>query len=180
MLYSGCRPGVVRAAEWAEFNLLDGLWEIPTGKMKKRRPHIVPLPRQMIELLNQLKAISGNNRYLFPTQGGYGERSIPFLSEGTINNAFARMGFKDKMTGHGSRHTASTLLNEHDWPGKYVDAQLSHLANEPDAPKIRGEYNHAKYLNQRNKMMQWYADYLDALEHNSPLPPEPWLSPIKS
>ena len=162
------RPGVVRSAEWSEFDLDNALWEIPAAKMKMRRPHLVPLPRQAVEMLRELHRITGSYPFLFPGQGGYGKREGKFMSECTINLAYARIGYKGRMTGHGSRHTASTLLHEHGWESKFIDAQLSH--KDKDAPKIRGEYNHAIYLPQRREMMQWYADYLDQLAGGNVIP----------
>lgn len=162
------RPGVIRFAEWSEFDLDDGLWEIPAHKMKMRRPHLVPLPHQAVAMLRELHTRTGRLQFLFPGQGGYGRRSGLTISEGTINQCFARIGYKGRMTGHGSRHTASTLLHEHEWESRFIDAQLSH--KDRDAPKIRSEYNHAIYLPQRRKMMQWYADYLDQLAAGNVVP----------
>jgi len=174
VLVTGCRPGVVRAAEWSEFDLEKGLWEIPGPKMKMRRPHLVPLPRQALELLRKLHTITGTYQYLFPGQGGYGKRAGQTMSEGTINQAFGRIGYKGRMTGHGSRHTASTLLNEHrkaqGFDAKWIDAQLAHKKKEADAADMRGTYDHAQYLEHRRAMMQWYADYLDLLERGAVIP----------
>ena len=173
VLLTGCRPGVVRAAEWCEFDLDKAEWEIPAEKMKMRRPHWVPLQPQLVALLRELHSMTGSYRYLFPSQGGYGKRNVAYLSEGAINLVYHRIGYKGRMTGHGSRHTASTLLSEHEWEGRYIDAQLSHKDKDPSAAAMRSHYNHASYKAQRRKMMQWYADYLDALEYGDPLPTIP-------
>jgi integrase len=176
VILTGCRPGVIRAAEWTEFDLEKALWTIPKEKMKMRRPHIVPLPTQALTLLQELKEITGSYQYLFPCQGGYGKRQGLFISEGTINQAFARIGYKGRMTGHGSRHTASTLLNEHatanGFSKGWINAQLSHKTVDEgkDDTKISREYNHAIYLDARKKMMQWYADYLEGLETGASVP----------
>jgi len=169
------RPGVVRFAEWREFDLEEAVWEIPADKMKMRRPHLVPLPRQAVAMLKELHKLTGSYEYVFPGQGGYGERQGETISECTINQAFARLGYKGRMTGHGSRHTASTLLHEHGWDSKLIDAQLSHKNNSKDegAPSVRGEYNHAIYIPQRREMMQWYADYLDQLAAGDVMPRAP-------
>lgn len=170
VILTGCRPGVVRAAEWSEFDLEQALWTIPQDKMKMRRPHIVPLPTQAQVLLNELREITGSYQHLFPCQGGYGKRQGLIISEGTLNQAFARIGYKGRMTGHGSRHTASTLLNEHaaaeGFAKGWINAQLSHKTVDEgkDDTKISREYNHAVYLEARKKMMQWYANHLDGLE----------------
>lgn len=174
VLLTACRPGVVRAAEWSEFDFKEERWNIPAAKMKMRRLHVVPLPRQAMEILSELRSITGTYQYLFPGQGGYGKRAGKIMSEGTINQAFARIGYKGRMTGHGSRHTASTLLNEHasaqNFDDKWIDAQLAHKEKNKEAPDMRKLYNHAEYLEHRRAMMQWYADYLDLLERGTVVP----------
>ncbi|MEQ8799545.1 MAG: tyrosine-type recombinase/integrase [Salinisphaeraceae bacterium] len=162
VLLTGSRPGMVRYAEWQEFNLDDALWSVPAHKMKKRRPHLVPLSRQLVVMLRDLQEVTGRNPFLFPGRGNYGKRDGSVISERTIGNLFNKMGYKDRMTPHGGRHTASTVLNEHGWNPRWVDAQLSH--KETTGPKVRGEYNHAIYLEHRREMMQWYADHLHNLE----------------
>lgn len=154
-IYIACRPGMVRQAVWSEIDLDKGLWGIEAKKMKMRRMHVTPLPTQLIDLLKELHKITGRQQYLFP---GIGTKN-PMISENTINQVIQRIGYKGRMVGHGSRHTASTLLREHRWAKQYVDAQLSHKEQG-----ISGDYNHAVYLTPRRHMMQWYADYLDALK----------------
>lgn len=154
-IYTACRPGMIRFALWSEIDLDEAFWCIDAEKMKMRRMHVVPLPTQLVGLLKELKEITGRQTYLFP---GIGTKN-PMMSENTINNVFRLIGYKGRMVGHGSRHTASTLLREHRWAKQYVDAQLSHKEKG-----ISGDYNHAIYLHQRKLMMQWYADYLDALK----------------
>lgn len=147
------RPGMVRWAEWTE---LDGdVWRVPAEKMKMRRDHVVPLTRQVIEMIEALRPMTGRSRYLFP---GEGEKS-PVISDMAINTCFSRMGYKGRMTGHGSRHTAKTLLAEHGWPADWTEAMLAHTKKG-----LEGIYNQAEYLRHRQQMMQWYCDYLDALE----------------
>lgn len=162
VLLTGNRPGVVQSAQWQEFDLDNALWSIPAHKMKGRRPHLVPLSRQLVVILRDLAQVTGRNPYLFPGRGNYGKRDGSTISERTIGNLFNKIGYKGRMTPHGSRHTASTILNEHDWNPRWVDVQLSH--KEASGPKVRGEYNHALYLEHRREMMQWYADHLQALE----------------
>lgn len=147
------RPGMVRWAEWSEIE--GDLWRIPAEKMKMRRDHVVPLSRQVLEMLKALKPINGHSRYLFAGEGG----KVPVISDAAINSCFAKVGYKLKMTGHGSRHTAKTLLSEHGWPREWTEMQLAH---KPAG--LEGTYNKASYLKQRRVMMQWYCDYLDALE----------------
>lgn len=153
-LWTASRPGMVRWAEWAEVDFDNALWTIPAEKMKMRRDHVVPLSRQMIEVLRDLHRMTGRSRYLFP---GIGPKK-PVISENTINLTLAKVGYRGKLVGHGSRHTASTLLREHGWLKEHVEAQLAHKETG-----VSGIYNQAQYLPQRRAMMQWYADYLDGL-----------------
>jgi integrase len=154
-ILTASRPGMVRFAEWHEVNLDDALWRIGAEKMKMRRMHVAPLPAQMVVMLRELREVTGRQQYLFP---GIGTKN-PMMSENTVNKVFRLIGYKGRMVSHGTRHTASTLLREHGWPKQFVDAQLSHKETG-----IAGDYNHAIYLPQRRLMMQWYADYLDALK----------------
>lgn len=154
LLLTASRPGMVRKAEWSEIDFDNALWVVPAAKMKMNREHIVPLQTQLIHLLGLLREITGHCQYLFP-----GKKGNPFISQQTINSCFHAIGYKDRIVGHGARHTASTLLHEHGWRPDYVEMQLAHKI-----PGVRGVYNQAKYLEQRRIMMQWYADYLDALE----------------
>ena len=173
VILTAIRPGVVRFAEWQEFDLDKAIWDVPAEKMKMRRPHLVPLPRQLVVMLRGLHKLTGTYRFVFPGQGGYAGRESETMSENTINKAFANLGYKGRMTGHGSRHTASTLLHEHGWDSKFIDAQLSHKKKDQDAPSVRGDYNHAIYVPQRREMMQWYADYLDKLASGEVAPRSP-------
>lgn len=153
-LWTASRPGMVRKAEWTEIDFDNALWSIPESKMKTGRAHVVPLCRQALDALRNLHRMTGYNRYLFP---GSGPKN-PFISENTINKAIAQVGYKGRLVGHGTRHTASTLLNEHCWNSDHVEAQLAHVKGG-----IKGIYDKAKYLPQRRAMMQWYCDYLDNL-----------------
>lgn len=155
VLYTACRPGVARFAEWPEFDLDAGNWSVPAAKMKMRRDHVIPLASQTIKELRELHESTGRNRYVFP---GYGPKN-PTMSENTINKVLTQVGYKRKVVGHGFRHTASTLLREHGWNRDYVEVQLAHKEGG-----MAGVYNKAQYLEKRREMMAWYADYLDALE----------------
>ncbi|MFM0156067.1 tyrosine-type recombinase/integrase [Paraburkholderia sediminicola] len=154
-IWTASRPGMVRFAEWTEIDLDSALWTISGEKMKMRRDIVIPLPTQLVAQLHELQKQTGRHQYLYP---GIGWKNKT-ISENTINGVFARIGYKGRMVGHGTRHTASTLLNEHDWNEKHVDMQLAHVEEGTS-----GDYNQAKYLPQRVAMMQWYADYLDALK----------------
>ncbi|HWR80649.1 MAG TPA: tyrosine-type recombinase/integrase [Pseudomonas sp.] len=156
-LWTASRPGMVRWAEWSEFDLETALWTIPAAKMKTRIDHVVPLSRQAVGALMDLHRLTGRGRYLFP---GIGAKN-PVISENTINLTLRKIGYKDRLVGHGTRHTASTLLREHGWEKDHVEAQLAHIE-----PSVSGTYNKAKYLAQRRAMMQWYGDYLECLEND--------------
>lgn len=153
-IWTASRPGVVRFAEWSEFDLEAGVWMIPDEKMKMGRDHVSPLPLQAIAALKDLQRVTGRSRWLFP---GVGPKN-PMISENTINKVFASIGYKGRLVGHGTRHTASTLLREHGWPKDHIEVQLAHKE-----AGVSGVYNKAQYLDKRSVMMQWYADYLDKL-----------------
>lgn len=165
-LWTASRPGMVRYAEWEEIDLEAGLWSISGEKMKMRRDHVVPLCTQLVAALRELHELTGRNKWLFPGIGP----STPVISENTIGKVFAGVGYKGRLVGHGTRHTASTLLREHEWNKDFVEAQLAHKE-----AGVSGVYNKAAYLRQRRKMMQWYADYLDALEVGGTVPYPPQL-----
>lgn len=148
------RPGMVRWMHWDEIDLKGAVWTISAEKMKSNRDHLMPLSRQTIEDLRAIKPFAGRSGYVFP-----GRDSSPVISHSAINNCFSLIGFDGRMTGHGSRHTAKTLLSEHGWPRDWSEMQLAHAL-----PGLEGVYNRAQWFKQRVVMMQWYADYLDALE----------------
>lgn len=150
------RPGELRTAEWAEFDLENALWRIPAAKMKMRKEHLVPLSRQVLDILRFIHRLTGHGKYVFPSAWG-ARRPI---SENTINGALRRMGFaKDQMCAHGFRRMASTQLHESGFNTEWVERQLAHV----DSNSIRGIYNAAQYLEGRKNMMQWWADRLDQL-----------------
>ena len=153
-LWTASRPGMVRWAEWSEFDLKAALWTIPAAKMKTRVDHTVPLSLQAVEALSDLHRMTGRGRYAFP---GIGAKQ-PVISENTINLTLSKIGYRGRLVGHGTRHTASTLLREHGWIKDHVEAQLAHKE-----VGTSGIYNKAQYIPQRSAMMQWYADYLDCL-----------------
>lgn len=151
------RPGELRHAEWQEIDFEKSEWKIPAGKMKMKRVHVVPLAKQAIETLEELKPFSGDGKYIFPSVRST-KRPI---SENTINAALRRMGYaKEEMTGHGFRAMASTLLHENKWPSHLIEMQLAHV----ETNSVKAAYNHAEYLDERIEMMQWWADYLDSLK----------------
>lgn len=155
---TGLRPGELRQAEWSEIDFEKKIWEVPAERMKKRRPHCVPLPDQVIYLLEQLKPVTGQYRYIFP---GRIHHSKP-MSEMALNVLIRRIGYAGRVTGHGFRHTMSTILHEQGYNTAWIEMQLAHV----DKNSIRGTYNHAQYLDGRREMLQWYADMIDRLQTN--------------
>ncbi|HJV80156.1 tyrosine-type recombinase/integrase [Noviherbaspirillum sp.] len=150
------RPGELRKAEWAEFNLDAAEWRIPAGRMKMREQHIVPLPTQAVAILRELHPLTGHGRYVFP---GARTNERP-MSENTVNAALRRLGYQsNEMTGHGFRSMASTILNEQGWHRDAIERQLAHAERNA----VRAAYNYAEHLPERRRMMQAWADYLDSL-----------------
>ncbi|EHK5028943.1 TPA: tyrosine-type recombinase/integrase [Escherichia coli] len=152
LMVTGVRTIELRAALWQEFDLDNAIWEIPAEKMKMRRPHLVPLSTQVLGFLNELKSMTGNYRYVFP---GRNDPNKP-MSEASVNQLIKRIGYAGKLTGHGFRHTLSTILHENGFNTAWIEMQLAHV----DKNTIRGVYNHAQYIEDRKKMMQWYSDFI--------------------
>lgn len=152
LMITGVRTIELRAALWSEFDLGNAIWEIPAERMKMRRSHLVPLSTQALDLLNELKIMTGNYRYVFP---GRNDPNKP-MSEASINQVIKRIGYGGKVTGHGFRHTLSTILHEEGYSTAWIEMQLAHT----DKNKIRGTYNHAYYLDKRREMMNWYSNYI--------------------
>lgn len=148
------RTGELRAAKWPEFNFSKQEWRIPAERMKGRREHIVPLSAQAIEALHELEALTGEGDYLLPNE----HHPDKPMSENTILFALYRMGYRGRATGHGFRATASTILHEQNWDSNAIERQLAHK----DPNEIRASYNHSGLLPTRRKMMQSWADFLDA------------------
>lgn len=166
------RPGELRAAEWAEFDLNAGIWEIPSERMKRTKQgkasggaHIVPLPSQAIAVLRELHALTGNSRFLFPSVR---TKDRP-MSDNTVNSALRRLGYDgDTMTGHGFRAMARTILDEGlGVPAAIIEAQLAHAVKDP----LGRAYNRTAHLPQRSEMMQRWADYLEQLKAGAQIIP---------
>ena len=151
------RPGELRHAEWTEFNLSLAEWRIPAAKMKMRQAHIVPLSRQAVAVVEDIRPLTGRGRYVFPSLRS-GDRP---MSDNTVLAALRRMGYaKEEMSGHGFRAMASTLLHEQGWHSDFIERQLAHTERN----NVKAAYNHAQHLPERRKMMQAWADYLDRLK----------------
>lgn len=154
------RPGEIRAMEWSEVDLVAGRWEIPAEKMKMRLPHIVPLPKQAVALLNEIYAYTGHGKYVFPSMRG----SSRCLSENGVRTALRDMGYcNDTVTPHGFRATARTLLDEVlGYRVEWIEHQLAHSVRDANGRA----YNRTSFLEPREEMMQAWADYLDRLRHS--------------
>ncbi|WP_210547289.1 integrase arm-type DNA-binding domain-containing protein [Rhodoferax sp. PAMC 29310] len=153
MILTATRPGETRGALWTEFDLDAALWVIPAERMKMRTEHRVPLSAQAVEILQFMKPLSGDCALVFPSPV---YRSKP-LSENTFNSALARMGYKYTATAHGFRALFSTVANECGWNPDVIERQLAHK----EANEIRAAYHRSTYLKDRERLMQWWADYLD-------------------
>jgi integrase len=151
-------PGELRHAEWAEINLDESVWNIPAKKMKMKEPHLVPLPAQAVEILKELKPLTGTGRYVFPSARSFARA----MSNNAILAALRRMGFsKDEMTGHGFRAMARTILDEVlQVRPDFIEHQLAHAVRDPNGRAC----NRTAHLAERRKMMQQWADYLDKLK----------------
>ncbi|UPK79884.1 tyrosine-type recombinase/integrase [Proteus vulgaris] len=149
LMLTGVRTVELRLAEWSEFDFDNVIWEIPKERMKKRRPHLVPLSPQVIAILNELKVITGYYPLLFP---GRNDVRKP-ISEASINKVIEKIGYKGRLTGHGFRHMMSTILHENGFDSAWIELQLAHV----DKNSIRGIYNHALYLENRKNMLKWYS-----------------------
>lgn len=150
------RPGELRRAEWDELDFDKAEWRLPAEKMKSKVPHIVPLSKQALAILQEIKPLTGKGKYVFPSVRS-NERA---MSENTVNAALRRLGYTtEDMTGHGFRSMASTLLNEHGWDPDAIEKQLAHAERNT----VRAAYNYAEKLPERRKMMKFWADHLDEL-----------------
>ncbi len=151
------RTAELRGMKWNELNFETAEWHIPAERMKMREKHIVPLSKQVIELLQQVRRLHNNPDFVFPS------RINPHkpTSENTLIYAIYRMGYHSKTTAHGFRATASTILNEKNFRADVIEKQLAH----GERNKVRASYNHAQYLPERKQMMQWWADYLDKIKN---------------
>ena len=152
------RTSELIGGRWEEIDLDQKIWDIPPERMKKSRPHYVPLASQAIEALTELQRLTGESEWMFPKRGNPKARDT--MSNGTILRCISRLGYRNRMTGHGFRSVASTALNE---SGKFnYDAIERQLAHEEENA-VRAAYNKAKYMDERRRMMQWWADQLEQM-----------------
>ncbi|MBH1971737.1 tyrosine-type recombinase/integrase [Moraxellaceae bacterium AER2_44_116] len=157
LMLTGVRTGELIGAKWTEFDFEVKEWRVPAERMKRKQEHIVPLSRQALALIEEMRALSGHFVLVFP------HRSEPLkaMCNATFLRVIERLGYKGRMTGHGLRSAFSSILNESNlWNSDAIERQLAHVP----ASKVRGAYLRAQFLPERHKMMQWYADYLEQLQ----------------
>jgi integrase len=157
------RTSELIGAKWTEFDLEAGRWDIPPERMKMRAPHIVPIAKQSLGVLEMLHDLTGHSEWLFP-----GDRNANKpMSNNTILKALERMGYKGRMTGHGFRGLASTILHEQGFSHDHIELQLAHAPRNA----VSAAYNHALYLEPRAKMMQDWADFLECTQRGGKVLP---------
>lgn len=163
MAFTFVRTSELIGAKWAEFDIEGARWDIPAERMKMRTPHIVPLAKQAVEVLEILRALTGKNGWLFP-----GDRNAKKpMSNNTILKGLERMGYKGRMTGHGFRGLASTVLHEQGYAHEHIELQLAHAPRNA----VSAAYNHALYLEPRSRMMQDWADFLEQTQRGGKVLP---------
>lgn len=156
------RPGELRLARWQEFDLDAAAWTIPAARMKMRREHRAPLPRQAVAVLRALHGLTGSGELVFPSV----RSTLRPISENTLNAALRRMGYgQDEVTAHGFRSTFSTIANEASkWNADAIERALAHIENND----VRRAYLRAEFWEERVAMAQWWADLLDELRGGLP------------
>jgi integrase len=158
-LHTMTRPSESAGARWDEIDRDKQLWNIPADRMKKGRPHTVPLTTQTLALLETIDAITGDSEYIFPAD----KTNKNSINKETANKALARMGFKGRQTSHGLRALASTTLNEQSFDVDVIEAALSHV----DKDKVRSAYNRTDYLERRKVVMSWWSDHIEEASKGS-------------
>ncbi|WP_342066244.1 tyrosine-type recombinase/integrase [Achromobacter kerstersii] len=153
MWWTLVRPSEAAEAEWSEFDLAAATWRIPAIRMKARKDHVVPLPRQTIAMLEKLRGLTGDRKHVFP---GRDDRNGP-MSIAALRQALKVVGWSGTYSPHATRTTGSTRLNEMGYRPDAIEAQLAHA----DQNNVRRTYNHATYFDERKAMMQQWADRLD-------------------
>jgi integrase len=147
------RTGELIKAKWHEFDFEKRSWKIPSNRMKMKRDHLVPLTCEVINILKYLKELENNSEYVFA-----GRNPQSHISNNTLLFALYKLGYKGKMSGHGFRAVASTVLNENGYRADIIERQLAHL----DGNSVRAAYNRAEYLKERTEMMNWWSNHLNS------------------
>ncbi len=156
LVLTAVRPGELRGAKWGEFDMARALWRIPAERMKMKTEHTVPLSTQSLALLKTLGGDAEGGALLFPSPYYPGKP----ISDGTLNSALSRMGFKGTATAHGFRTLFSTCANEGGWNTDVIEKQLAH----EERNDVRAAYNRASWMAERQKLMQWWADHLERIQ----------------
>jgi integrase len=154
LMLTATRSGELRGMRWDEIDFDSKVWHIPAQRMKMKEAHKVPLSKQALQVIESMRSISGKRELIFPSPY-YPSKPI---SENTPNSALSRMGYKNKATAHGFRSLFCTVANEAGWRADVIERQMAH--KEKNA--VRAAYHHASYLEERTRLMQWWADYVDA------------------
>lgn len=162
LMLTAVRPGELRGARWGEFDEQRAQWRVPAERMKMKTEHVVPMSKQALQQLRALRAAS-TDEFVFASAFYPGKP----LSDGTLNSALARLGYKGIATAHGFRTLFSTCANEAGWNGDVIEKQLAHEERD----EVRGAYNRAQRLSERAKLMQWWADHVDALREGAQVIP---------
>ncbi len=163
MTFTFVRTSELIGARWEEFDIEAARWSIPAERMKMRTPHIVPLAKQTLDVLDTLRTLTGESKWLFP-----GDRNAKKpMSNNTILKGLERMGYKGRMTGHGFRGLASTVLHEQGYAHEHIELQLAHAPRNA----VSAAYNHALYLEPRTRMMQDWADFLEQTQRGGKVLP---------
>jgi integrase len=152
-LHTMSRPAEAAGATWSEIDFDKHQWEIPAERMKKGRPHIVPLSKQAMALLEVIRPLSGSREFIFPAD----KNPRQSANSQTANMALKRAGFKGRLVAHGLRALASTTLNEQGFDADVIEAALAHI----DKNAIRAAYNRAEYIQRRAVMMAWWSDHIE-------------------
>jgi integrase len=155
LMLTATRPGELRGARWDEIDERAALWRIPASRMKMKSEHSVPLSKQAVRLLSTMRKMSGNGQLVFPSPF-YPDKP---LSDGTLNSALARLGYKGIATAHGFRTLFSTCANEAGWNADVIEKQLAHEERD----EVRNAYNRAQWMAERIQLMQWWSDRVDKL-----------------
>ncbi|ETK15233.1 site-specific recombinase, phage integrase family protein [Pseudomonas sp. FH4] len=151
-LHTMTRPAEAATTRWADIDFDKRVWTIPPERMKKRRPHTIPLTDQALSLLETLKQLSGNREYVFPSD----RNPRTHANSQTANMALKRMGFQDRLVSHGLRSMASTILNEYGWDPELIEVALAHV----DKDEVRSAYNRTDYIERRRPMMAWWSEHI--------------------
>jgi integrase len=152
-LHTMTHPAEAATTRWADIDFEKRIWTIPPERMKKRRPHTIPLTEHALALLATLKSHSGHREYVFPSD----RNPRTHANSQTSNMALKRMGFQDRLVSHGMRSMASTILNEHGWDPELIEVALAHV----DKDEVRSAYNRAAYIERRRPMMVWWSEYIE-------------------